>query len=227
MQKKSGENNGLWVLTGHRVRNCWASTCCCRRKETEEGANHEPKKWSGEPGRFFKVATFCFDDRFEHSWHSRDELQEVVTGNGLPTILKEFPEMLSTCWPFCLPSAIQLTPNHLDWGSGQAQHPIILLLGQIAVTQPGESTDYAVSLTWTFKREKMIPWCKTYKVVLTVLSIAAGYSSCLPLREDPICTAEEIAKYSIVFTGKWSQTSFPKQYPLYRPPAQWSSLLGK
>ncbi|XP_073495545.1 uncharacterized protein, partial [Phyllobates terribilis] len=32
---------------------------------------------------FFKVATFCFDDCFAHSWHSLDELQEVITGNGL------------------------------------------------------------------------------------------------------------------------------------------------
>ncbi|CAJ0933740.1 unnamed protein product [Ranitomeya imitator] len=31
---------------------------------------------------FFKVATFSFDDCFAHSWHSLDELQEVVTGNG-------------------------------------------------------------------------------------------------------------------------------------------------
>ncbi|CAJ0924756.1 unnamed protein product [Ranitomeya imitator] len=31
---------------------------------------------------FFKVAPFCFDDCFAHSWHSLDELQEVVTGNG-------------------------------------------------------------------------------------------------------------------------------------------------
>ncbi|CAJ0945692.1 unnamed protein product [Ranitomeya imitator] len=33
--------------------------------------------------RFFQVATFCFDDCFAHSWHSLDELQEVVTENGL------------------------------------------------------------------------------------------------------------------------------------------------
>ncbi|XP_073499013.1 syntaxin-binding protein 3 isoform X2 [Phyllobates terribilis] len=32
--------------------------------------------------RFFKVATFCFDDCFAHSWHSLDDLQEVVTGNS-------------------------------------------------------------------------------------------------------------------------------------------------
>ncbi|CAJ0968220.1 unnamed protein product, partial [Ranitomeya imitator] len=58
------------------------------------------KKVKSRDGKFFKVATFCFDDSFAHSWHSLDELQEVVTGNGLPTILKEFPEMLST-WHTC------------------------------------------------------------------------------------------------------------------------------
>lgn len=42
-----------------------------------------------------------------------------------------------------------------------------------------------------------------------------------------MCTAQPLAKYSITFTGKWSQASFPKQYPLFRPPAQWSSLLGE
>ncbi|CAJ0957300.1 unnamed protein product, partial [Ranitomeya imitator] len=47
-----------------------------------------------EKFRFFKVATFCFDDCFAHSWHSLDELPEVVTGNGFPTILKEFRDAL-------------------------------------------------------------------------------------------------------------------------------------
>ncbi|CAJ0943608.1 unnamed protein product [Ranitomeya imitator] len=37
---------------------------------------------SGDTTRLFKVATFCFDDCLAHSWHSLDELQEVVTGNG-------------------------------------------------------------------------------------------------------------------------------------------------
>ncbi|XP_030046932.1 spondin-2 [Microcaecilia unicolor] len=61
-----------------------------------------------------------------------------------------------------------------------------------------------------------------WSVIITVL----GYVSCLPLDDDSVCRAEELAKYSLVFTGKWSETAFPKQYPLYRPPAQWSSLLG-
>ncbi|CAJ0960556.1 unnamed protein product, partial [Ranitomeya imitator] len=73
---------------------------------------------------YFKEATFCFDDCFAHSWHSLDELQEVVTGKGLPTILKEFPEMLSTCWPFCLHSEVQLTPNHQDAATNHAGPPL-------------------------------------------------------------------------------------------------------
>ncbi|XP_032487647.1 spondin-2 isoform X3 [Phocoena sinus] len=53
-----------------------------------------------------------------------------------------------------------------------------------------------------------------------------GYSAGQPLGGESMCTAQPLAKYSITFTGKWSQASFPKQYPMFRPPAQWSSLLG-
>uniref|UniRef100_A0A8D0KNV4 Spondin-2 n=1 Tax=Salvator merianae TaxID=96440 RepID=A0A8D0KNV4_SALMN len=65
-----------------------------------------------------------------------------------------------------------------------------------------------------------------YRVTATLLLTVLSCVTCLPLDEDSVCTAEEFASYSIVFTGKWSQAAFPKQYPLYRPPAQWSSLLG-
>ncbi|XP_029448586.1 spondin-2 [Rhinatrema bivittatum] len=67
---------------------------------------------------------------------------------------------------------------------------------------------------------------RSCNIIWSVIVTLLGYVSCLPVGEDSICTAEEIAKYSLVFTGKWSETAFPKQYPLYRPPAQWSSLLG-
>ena len=32
--------------------------------------------------RFFKVATLCLDDKFAHSWHSLNQLHEVVTWNA-------------------------------------------------------------------------------------------------------------------------------------------------
>ncbi|XP_033275537.1 spondin-2 isoform X2 [Orcinus orca] len=67
------------------------------------------------------------------------------------------------------------------------------------------------------------PWGRAlWALLLATLGCSAGQ----PLGGEPMCTAQPLAKYSITFTGKWSQASFPKQYPLFRPPAQWSSLLG-
>uniref|UniRef100_A0A8C4PWX6 Spondin domain-containing protein n=1 Tax=Eptatretus burgeri TaxID=7764 RepID=A0A8C4PWX6_EPTBU len=40
------------------------------------------------------------------------------------------------------------------------------------------------------------------------------------------CQVRERAKYLLTFTGLWSQTAFPKQYPKFRPPAQWSGLIA-
>ncbi|CAD7675795.1 unnamed protein product [Nyctereutes procyonoides] len=61
-----------------------------------------------------------------------------------------------------------------------------------------------------------------WALLLTALGCAAGR----PRGAESVCTARPLARYSITFTGKWSQAAFPKQYPLFRPPAQWSSLLG-
>ena len=61
--------------------------------------------------RFFKVATLCLNDSFAHSWQSLNQLHEVVTWNALPTVLKEFPHMLSTCWLLFLHFSVQLIPN--------------------------------------------------------------------------------------------------------------------
>ncbi|XP_043918261.1 spondin-2 [Protopterus annectens] len=74
--------------------------------------------------------------------------------------------------------------------------------------------------------ESLMPVYRSFTFFRTVIFLSLGYISCLPLEGDPICTAEGIAQYSLVFTGKWSRTAFPKQYPVYRPPAQWSSLIA-
>lgn len=62
---------------------------------------------------------------------------------------------------------------------------------------------------------------------LWALLLATLGAAGLPRGGESVCSARAPAKYSITFTGKWSQTAFPKQYPMFRPPAQWSSLLGK
>lgn len=67
----------------------------------------------------------------------------------------------------------------------------------------------------------------SYRLLVMVLVVGRGSHS-LPVPTDvPMCTASETAQYSLTFTGKWTQAAFPKQYPVYRPPAQWSNLIGK
>ncbi|TNN58457.1 Spondin-2 [Liparis tanakae] len=67
-------------------------------------------------------------------------------------------------------------------------------------------------------------WLQQLLVVLLKLCLTfAG-----PLRplNGTDCSAKGPASYILVFTGHWSPQAFPKQYPLFRPPAQWSKLIG-
>ncbi|XP_013415677.1 spondin-2 [Lingula anatina] len=41
------------------------------------------------------------------------------------------------------------------------------------------------------------------------------------------CRAKGVAVYSVTFQAKWNKKLFPKMFPLYRPPAQWSKLIGR
>ena len=82
--------------------------------------------------------------------HTLGILSTSFTWNVFPTVLKEFPHMLSTCWLLFLQSAVQLISNHLNWVEvGWLWRPghlmpysITLLLGQIALTQPGGVLGY-------------------------------------------------------------------------------------
>nr|XP_020478157.1 spondin-2-like isoform X3 [Monopterus albus] len=67
-------------------------------------------------------------------------------------------------------------------------------------------------------------WLRQLLVILLKLCLTfAG-----PLRplNGTECTAKGPASYILVFTGHWSPQAFPKQYPLFRPPAQWSKLIA-
>ncbi|KAI4819406.1 hypothetical protein KUCAC02_004653 [Chaenocephalus aceratus] len=65
-----------------------------------------------------------------------------------------------------------------------------------------------------------------YHLILMMLTLGQGVHS-MPVPTDvPMCTASETAQYKLTFSGKWNQAAFPKQYPMYRPPAQWSNLIG-
>ena len=68
--------------------------------------------------------------------------------------------MLSTCWLPFLHSAVQLIPNHLKWVEVRwlwspghlMQHSITLLLGQIALTQPGGVLGH-----WPIEKQMIVP----------------------------------------------------------------------
>ena len=40
------------------------------------------------------------------------------------------------------------------------------------------------------------------------------------------CSTDSLAVYQIVLETHWSEEIFPKQYPQWRPPAQWSKTIG-
>lgn len=65
-----------------------------------------------------------------------------------------------------------------------------------------------------------------YRLLVVMLTLGGVQSMPVPT-DVPMCTASEPAQYKLTFTGKWSRSAFPKQYPVYRPPAQWSNIVGK
>ncbi|XP_060741123.1 spondin-2a [Tachysurus vachellii] len=73
--------------------------------------------------------------------------------------------------------------------------------------------------------ELLVPgWLQHLLVVLLKLSLSCA--SPLKFTNETACTARGPASYILVFTGQWSPQMFPKQYPLFRPPAQWSKLVA-
>uniref|UniRef100_A0A667ZSC9 Spondin 2a, extracellular matrix protein n=1 Tax=Myripristis murdjan TaxID=586833 RepID=A0A667ZSC9_9TELE len=67
-------------------------------------------------------------------------------------------------------------------------------------------------------------WLRQLLLILLRLSLAyAGPTQPISGTE---CAARGPASYILVFTGHWSPQTFPKQYPLFRPPAQWSKLIA-
>ena len=61
---------------------------------------------------------------------------------------------------------------------------------------------------------------RMYTVIALVLAITLPASAL-------DCRRSSVAKYNLLFNPRWSKSQFPKQYPLFRPPASWSSVVGK
>ena len=41
------------------------------------------------------------------------------------------------------------------------------------------------------------------------------------------CPPDMLAVYSLALRTEWAEDRFPKQYPQWRPPAQWSKTIGE
>lgn len=47
------------------------------------------------------------------------------------------------------------------------------------------------------------------------------------LRVSAGCDEEDVVVYKMKLKTLWSEERFPKDYPLYRPKAQWAQVFGK
>ncbi|KAK3919682.1 Spondin-2 [Frankliniella fusca] len=47
-----------------------------------------------------------------------------------------------------------------------------------------------------------------------------------PLPEGAACQPDKLTVYKMVMHTFWSRDRFPKHYPDWRPPAQWSKVIG-
>jgi len=66
-------------------------------------------------------------------------------------------------------------------------------------------------------------------LLLTMLPLLLLLNPVLALdisKEPSPCRPDILAVYKLTLSTNWNKESFPRQYPLWRPPAQWSKTLG-
>ena len=68
----------------------------------------------------------------------------------------------------------------------------------------------------------LISWIFLILSILGPRSIMVSSSS-----ETMPCKSTKLVVYKVSFSTFWDRQKFPKQYPEFRPPAQWSKLIGK
>lgn len=60
-----------------------------------------------------------------------------------------------------------------------------------------------------------------------MLLILPFVSASRDLQSGIKCSPEKLTVYRVYLHTMWSREAFPKQYPEWRPPAQWSKLIGE
>ncbi|CAL8077806.1 unnamed protein product [Orchesella dallaii] len=54
-----------------------------------------------------------------------------------------------------------------------------------------------------------------------------AFNSLLITQVESQCSPDRLVVYHVIMKTHWSRELFPKQYPEFRPPAQWSKLVGR
>ena len=77
------------------------------------------------------------------------------------------------------------------------------------------------SILFTFRKQTLVMSSRyiLLSILCPLLVIQAQRYSC----DDPLT----VAQYRIRFQGLWTKSRFPKVYPVQRPKAEWSSLIGE
>ncbi|KAK4882774.1 hypothetical protein RN001_006093 [Aquatica leii] len=61
--------------------------------------------------------------------------------------------------------------------------------------------------------------------VVAATSVAPGSPS--QNEESEACQPDKLTVYKVILHTFWSREKFPKHYPDWRPPAQWSKVFGE
>ena len=98
---------------------------------------------------------------------------------------------------------------------------LLLLLLQImslSVTRALKKPRRVCSSPFLIMTSKLLFW-----VMTSFLLIAKVRSDASSMK----CQSTKLVVYQVTFKTFWDREKFPKQYPEWRPPAQWSKLIGK
>lgn len=93
---------------------------------------------------------------------------------------------------------------------------------------PSNFRDDATPASATMTR-RCAPWWAAWVVTVGVLVCSTGVQGVATPSPSPpsSCPPEELTGYSVAMAAHWSPRDFPKHYPEWRPPAQWSKLIGE
>jgi hypothetical protein len=106
----------------------------------ESCSNQKSVKQNQDIVEILQIATLCLDDNFAHSWHSLNQLQLEYFSNSLEGVSTNAEHLLVA---FSSLGHLNLVEVGGLWRPGLLmQHSITLLLGKVALTQPGGVLDH-------------------------------------------------------------------------------------